>query len=258
MQKLTLGQHQVYIYDTTTALQTAASEHMIIKCAEMAQQAKTVSIALSGGSTPIGIYQNLVNKDFTQALSESFLSIPAFPWSQALFFFGDERYVPHDDTQSNYRMASESFLKAAAVDDKQIHPIPTHCEQARLCAQQYVDELGVLPQQQGFPVFDYMLLGMGDDGHSASLFPETDIIENYESAAAAVFVEKLNSWRISLTFPVLNQARVCCVLAAGEAKAPVLAEVLQNKSKKYPIGMIDNPNGVIWFIDKAAASQLTI
>jgi len=253
MKRHSIGQHNIYIFESPERLKAAASEHMISTCAARAQEAETVSIALSGGSTPVGVYKNLVDDEFILSQSES---LPPFPWQKSLFFFGDERYVPQDDDQSNYQMACEAFLNAAPLDKRQIFPIPTQCDEAEVCAQQYAEQLTMLPQHQGVPVFDYVLLGIGDDGHTASLFPGTPILNEIKQSVASVYVEKFNSWRISLTFPVLNQARVCSVLVAGEAKASVLAEVIQNKHNPYPIGKINNPNGLHWFVDQAAASQL--
>ena len=256
MKNLNFGQHRVYIYESPAAVKLAATEHIVKICAARAKLFEKVSIALSGGSTPVGVYQNLVNEEFYQTFLKSNSSSMSFPWAQSLFFFGDERYVPHDDQQSNYRMAKEAFLNTAPIGDDQIHAIPTDCDSAEFCAEQYAQQLSILEQNDGIPMLDYLLLGIGDDGHTASLFPGTSIIDELDKNVAAVYVEKFHSWRISLTFRVLNQARVCCVLAAGEAKASVLLDVMQNKRHDYPVGKIRNQNGLDWFIDQAAASLL--
>ncbi len=250
MQSLNFGQHRVYIYESAEALKQAAAEHIINICAQRAGQADTVSIALSGGSTPIGVYQNLL----LLATDQSTLQ---FPWHQSQFFFGDERYVPHDDEQSNYRMAMNAFLKKANVADDHIHAIPTDCELAETCAQHYAERLSILEQVEGIPVFDYVLLGIGDDGHTASLFPGTSIIDERDKNVAAVYVEKFQAWRISLTFPVLNRARVCSVLVSGASKASVFADVVQNANKTFPVALIENTHGINWFVDQEAASKLS-
>ncbi len=258
MEYLNFGQHRVYIYDSAESLKYAATEHLLMACAERAKHVEMVSIALSGGSTPIGVYQNLVNQDFYSSLRKSVpnSSTSEFPWSQSLFFFGDERYVAHDDPQSNFKMAKEAFLDSAPISNNQIFPIPTHCEVAETCAKQYAQQLLELEQISETPVFDYILLGIGDDGHTASLFPDTSIIDEHEKNVAAVYVAKFQAWRISLTFKVLNHARNCTILVSGEAKAPILADVMVNKKHQYPIGKVENQNGLNWFVDQAAASKL--
>ena len=250
MKKLNFGQHQVFIYNTTDELKRAVAENIRVVCSERVKLTDKVSIALSGGSTPIGVYQNLL-------LDSSENAITPFPWQQALFFFGDERYVVHDDSESNYRMTREAFLNSAPITNDQIYPVPTDCEQAETCAQRYADQLMILEQNKKFPMFDYILLGVGEDGHTASLFPGTSIIDEETKSVAAVYVEKLQAWRISLTFPVLNRARNCSVLACGEEKAGVLAEIMLNDKNTYPVGKIENINGINWFVDQGAASKLT-
>ncbi len=254
MKRLNFGQHRVFIYNSADELKRAAAEHLGAVCTARAKQAEKVSIALSGGSTPVGVYQNLLKADLLVSATDK--SSTAFPWQQILFFFGDERYVPHDAPDSNYRMAKEAFLNSAPISSDQVYPVPTDCEQADACAQRYAEQLSELDQHNNMPVFDYILLGIGDDGHTASLFPNTSIINEKNKPTAAVYVEKLQTWRISLTFPVLNQARVCSVLVSGENKAAVLADVIQNDKNICPVGRIENKNGINWFVDQAAASQL--
>lgn len=246
MKKLRFGQHHVFVYNTADELKRAAADHIRAVCATRAEQADKVSIALSGGSTPVGVYRNLLLAD----------SATSFPWNKSLFFFGDERYVSHADIQSNYRMAKEAFLEDAPIKLDQVYPVPTDCEHADACALRYAEELTILSKQDNIPVFDYVLLGIGEDGHTASLFPGTSIIDEQSKYVAAVYVKKFQQWRISLTFPVLNQSQVCSVLVVGEEKAIVLAEVIKNNNRTYPVGMIENNNGINWFVDQAAAVKL--
>ena len=247
---LNYGNNTVFVYESTGDLKAAAIDHIAQYAVDVVAQKSIFSMALSGGSTPVGIYKGLVGKKW----------FTTFPWQQSHFLFGDERYVPHDHEQSNYKMAMEAFLEAAPVSNDHIYPVPTDCEHPDDCAEIYERQLkeGLKGQQQadGLPVIDLVLLGMGDDGHTASLFPDTDILNESESAVAAVYVDKLDSWRISMTFPLLNMARQVMVLVSGEAKSSVLADVLRSQQIKYPIQMLDNPNGMLWFVDQAAASQL--
>jgi 6-phosphogluconolactonase len=206
------GDNVVYIYDSAAALKRAATDLIAKYAIDVVKHKASFSMALSGGSTPVGVYQGLVDANWKDK----------FPWAQSHFFFGDERYVPHDHSQSNYRMAMQSFLQYVPVDPGHIHPVPTDCDQPEDCAEQYervlIDTL-VGNDSAATPVLDLVLLGMGDDGHTASLFPETEILTESEAAVAAVYVDKLDSWRISMTFPVLNSANRVIVLVSGESKA---------------------------------------
>jgi len=240
------GKHTVYTYESAAALKMAATEHIVQYAVNEITKNPVFSMALSGGSTPIDIYKGLVTEKWLQA----------FPWKQSSFVFGDERYVPHDHEQSNYKMAMQAFLEKAPLDENQVYPVPTDCEHPNDCAEMYEQQLKEALATDGTLEIDLVLLGMGDDGHMASLFPDTDILNESESAFAAVYVEKLDCWRISMTLPCLNNARQIMVLVSGEAKAAVLADVLRSDKKKYPIQLIDNPHGLLWFIDQAAASQL--
>ncbi|MGD8783472.1 MAG: 6-phosphogluconolactonase [Thioalkalispiraceae bacterium] len=244
------GDNIVYVYETADLLKQAAADLIASYAVDVVRHKSTFSMALSGGASPVGVYEKLLSDKWKTS----------FPWQQSHFFFGDERYVPHDHEQSNYRMAMQAFLQAAPVHQQHIHPIPTDCPQPEDCAEQYertiIDTLST-DQEKAIPVLDLVLLGMGDDGHTASLFPTTEILNENEAMVAAVYVDKLDSWRISMTFPLLNQANRVIVLVAGENKASVLAEVLLSDEVKYPIQMLDNPYGVMWLVDQGAASQLT-
>ena len=240
------GKNTVYTYDSAADLKLAATEYIAQHAVGESTTKPVFSMALSGGSTPVDIYKGLVTEQW----------LKAFPWKQSYFVFGDERYVPYDHEQSNYKMAMDAFLNKAPVDKNQIYPVPTNCEHPNDCAEIYEQQLKEAFATDGILEIDLVLLGMGDDGHTASLFPDTDILNESESAFAAVYVDKLDRWRISMTLSCLNNAKQIMVLVSGEAKASVLAHVLLSGVKKYPIQLIDNPNGLLWFIDQAAASQL--
>ena len=243
------GDNVVYVYETADALKQAATDLVASYAVAVVMHKSKFSMALSGGSTPIGVYQGLVADKWLEK----------FPWQDSLFFFGDERYVPRDHKDSNYRMAMEAFLNQAPVSASNIFPVPTDCDQPEDCAEQYERMLKDAMRCNGeneLPALDLVLLGMGDDGHTASLFPGTDILTEVESGIASVYVDKLDSWRISMTFPVLNKASRVIVLVSGENKASVLSEVLTSDEVRYPIQMLNNPYGVMWLVDKAAASLL--
>jgi 6-phosphogluconolactonase len=202
-------------------------------------------LALSGGSTPVYLHQTLTLAEYQQQVE----------WDKVQFYFGDERNVAPDHQDSNFRMAQETLLSKLPVSSEQVHAMPTGCEPMQDCAQRYAQLLASMPQQQGVPCFDLILLGMGNDGHTASLFPATTILTEREHWVDAVYVEKLSSWRLSLTYPVLEQARAIMILVSGAAKSEILYEVFFHPERQYPIQQVHNPH-IEWYTEAATATRL--
>ena len=194
------------------------------------------TIALSGGSTPKNLY-TLIAANASASL----------PWSQVFFFFGDERHVPPTDEESNYRMANETLLSKVPVPPNNVFRIPTENPDASAVAEAYEKTLQkFFTLQPGeFPRFDLILLGMGPDGHCASLFPETEALQEKSRLVVANWVEKLHTNRITLTLPVLNAARRVAFLVSGSDKAAVLHEVLESNApgEKYPSKLVRPSDG---------------
>jgi 6-phosphogluconolactonase len=201
-------------------------------------------IALAGGGTPRRFYRALATAG------------AARDWHQIHFWFGDERAVPADHPDSNYRMARETLFDHLPVPAGNIHPMPvpdvvsaaTLAEAAR----EYETALRQLPQEDGRPRFDLVLLGMGADGHTASLFPGTDAVGESRRMVMAVWVPQLSAWRLTLTLPVLNAARHVWVMVTGKAKATVLRQVLARREPLLPIQRLQPQAGIDWFVDAAA------
>ena len=244
-QSLKFGHHEVIVMPSRAALSTAVAQFMCSHIASTLQQAENYFLSLSGGSTPADLYSCLASEYATK-----------IDWQKIQVYFGDERYVPHDHADSNYQMAWQTMLSKVAIPREQVHAIPTDCARIDDCVQHYTDKLALMPGVHSIPVFDMILLGMGDDGHTASLFPGTDILTEYASPVGSVFVEKFDSWRISLTYPVLNVARQLLVLVSGESKAQVLREIMLEQRDDYPVARIKNPGGVLWYVDHDAATGL--
>ncbi|MEJ2347089.1 MAG: 6-phosphogluconolactonase [Gammaproteobacteria bacterium] len=210
--------------------------------------------ALAGGSTPKSLYELLASEPYASQM----------PWERIHIWFGDERYVPADDPRSNYRMARETLLSKVPLADAQVHPIPVSGADAPGDAHDYAELMrDLLPAGGGdMPVLDAILLGLGPDGHTASLFPETPILQVRDTAAAAVYVPKLSAWRISVTIPVIEQARHVLFLAAGEEKAPITATLFgsderpRSASRALPVQMINGRGEVEWHLDRRAAARL--
>jgi 6-phosphogluconolactonase len=230
--------------------QAAAEEVLRIATDAVAKRGR-FTIALSGGSTPKNLY-TLIAANASATL----------PWAQMFFFWGDERHVPPEDADSNYRMAKEALLSKVPIAPGNVFPVPAEIEDAAAAADAYEQTVrkffGLAPGE--FPRFDLILLGMGPDGHTASLFPETAALQEKSRLVVANWVEKLKASRITFTLPVLNAARCVAFLVSGEDKAAVLHEVLEGGAppEKYPSKLVKPTNGkLIWFVDRAAASQLS-
>jgi 6-phosphogluconolactonase len=205
------------------------------------------TVALSGGSTPKAMFQILAEKPFADSL----------PWRSIHFFWGDERCVPPDHAESNYRMANETLLSKVPVPRENIFRIPAEDEDHERAAAIYSETLQTFFAEEQ-PDFDLVFLGMGPDGHTASLFPGTTAL-CAGGVAAANYVDKLQSWRITLTADAINRARNVTFLVAGADKAPALKEVLEGprNPKQYPSQSIMPSHGaILWMIDEAAAKLL--
>ncbi len=194
-------------------------------------------IALSGGNTPVPVYTRLA------AIAH------ALPWELTRITFGDERCVPPDDPESNFRMARETLLAPAAVPEKSIMRMRGEID-PQIAAQEYQDDLDLLATQCGEPTYrhDLILLGLGDDGHTASLFPGTVALEETIRWVVANFVPKLNAWRLTFTFPLINQARHICFLVGATKNARLIERVLKGEPQ-FPASRVNPSTGnVTWMI----------
>src|SRR5258706_628338 len=212
------------------------------------------SVVLSGGSTPHGLYELLAQHSYREQVE----------WTKTEFFWGDERAVPPEHASSNYRMAKEAMLDKLGVPAERIHRIRAEDEDLNRAARDYEAEIErALGQVAGVgrrpPHFNLFLLGMGEDGHTASLFPNTDALGETHHWVVAHDVAKLSAKRITMTPPLSNAAHFIMFLVAGASKADVLAEVLQGPRDphRYPAQLIHPLTGeVTWFVDHAASSKL--
>jgi len=206
------------------------------------------TVALSGGSTPKAMFLILAEKPFADSL----------PWRSIYFFWGDERCVPPDHAESNYRMANETLLSKVPVPRENIFRIPAEDEDHERAAAIYSETLQTFFAEEQ-PGIDLVFLGMGADGHTASLFPGTTALCADGGVAAANYVDKLQSWRITLTADSINRARNVIFLVAGADKAPALNEVINGprNPKQYPSQLIMPSHGApLWMVDEAAAKLL--
>lgn len=203
------------------------------------------AVAISGGSTPLNFF----------SLLGSIMYAGKIEWSRVHFFWVDERCVPKDSRESNFKGAWDYLLSKVPIPEANIHRIKGELSPED-GAVEYEKELkGFFGA--GVPEFDLIFLGMGGDGHTASLFSASDSLKEAEKPAVPVYVEKLKSWRVTLTLPVLNNARSVVFLVTGKNKACVLKEIIENKNLNYPAGLIKPENGsLIWLIDEEAAGEM--
>jgi len=194
-------------------------------------------IALSGGNTPTPVYARIAGEGHD------------LPWDQILFTFGDERCVPPDDAQSNFRMARENLFVPAAVPEKSIMRMRGEID-PQIAAKEYEDQLDAIAIEHGERIYqhDLILLGLGDDGHTASLFPGTAALEEMSRRVVANFVPKLNAWRLTFTFPLIDHARQILFLV-GASKSPQLIQRVLAGDRQFPAARVSPSAGeVTWMI----------
>jgi len=233
------------------ALTQAAADFWLEQAEQAIALRGAFHVALTGGATPQPLYRLLASPERANRID----------WSAVHIYIGDERYVPHDHPDSNYGMAMDCLLQHINIPAENLHPVPTDDAQAEQAAARYAAELAqqVPTNAAALPQFDLIMLGMGDDGHTASLFPDTDILQEQNKTVAAVYVDKLASWRVSMTYPCLNQARQIMVLISGDKKAGILAHIMKEGSEAiYPIQGVKPLGEMHWFVDQAAASLIAV
>ena len=233
------------------ALFCAAAQKFVEIVMRCQEGERVCSVALAGGSTPRRMYQLL-----THPLYESQIA-----WGRIRIFFGDERQVPPDHQESNFRMAQEAILSQVPIPPEQVFRIEGELDPEEAAGRYEAvlrQQFGVM--HGGLPQFDLILLGMGADGHTASLFPGTSAVRESQKLVAAPWVEKLQTHRVTVTPPVLNAAKHVMFLVSGNDKALALQAVLEGKDNpdQYPAQVVQPTEGqVFWLVDADAASHLS-
>ena len=202
-------------------------------------------IALSGGSTPKALFELLATEQYVRQM----------PWRRLHFFWGDERFVPHDDPDSNYRMARDAMLEKVPVPPGNVHPIPTDglpADAARRYERTLKAAYGAETLDPARPLFDLNFLGLGEDGHTASLIPGQPVLEERTRWVAQV-PHGRSEVRITLTYPALESSAIVAFLVAGGGKAGILKRVLEGAD--VPAGRVRPQGSLIWFADRAAAGE---
>lgn len=251
--RLLRGAHcgEVVVCPDPEELGQRAAERFVQLVGEAVDRKGVCAVALAGGSTPKMLYKSLASEPFLTGVA----------WPVLHLFWGDERFVPPDHPASNYRMVKETLLSSVPLPSANIHRVPTERGEPEFVAAAYQQEIRQFfgLSRNEVPRFDVVLLGMGEDGHTASLFPETPVLEESKLLVAATYVQQLASYRVTLTFPVLNHACNVIFLVSGEAKARALRDVLRGEYRpaKLPAQRVQPTGGALtWIVDRAAASKL--
>ncbi len=206
------------------------------------------TVALTGGKTPRDVYS---------LLGDEFNRDRVVDWQRVQLFWGDERIVPPEHQDSNYRMAKLTLLDHIEIPAENVHRMHGEIPPEKAAAE--YDNILNEKFKENPPVFDLILLGLGEDGHIASLFPGTDALEEKEKYAVPLFVAKLNTWRITLTLPVLNAAKNVIFIVSGKLKVKIVQRIVNAKQpdKELPATMLQPKNGSLeWMLDSEAAALL--
>lgn len=235
---------EIQVFELVDGLQEAAARHAT-EVLHATTRGRDVRIALSGGSTPKRFHELLADSD-------------GIDWSHVHVYWGDERTVPPDDAESNFRMARETLLDHIEIPTHQIHRMRGELDPGD-AAEEYEqilrDTFQIEPPD--VPRFDLNILGVGADGHTASLFPGTAALDEAERWVVANHVPQQDTWRLTLTYPVLNAAKLTLVLVSGEGKADAIHRIFDpNETDKPPAAFVRPEGHIIWLLDEGAASKL--
>lgn len=255
MKTLEKNEDKVDVFPDIRALTLAAAERFSALATRAVDDHGTFAVALSGGSTPKALYHLMGTEQEIRT---------KIPWSKIHFFFGDERHVPPDHADSNFRMVNEAMFQALQTEQLHIHRVLSELTSASDAAIQYEADLREFFAPQGlmhndFPRFDLVFLGMGPDGHTASLFPNSSGLGESKRWVISNWVQKFETDRITVTFPVLDSAAEVILFVSGPEKAPLVKEVLRvgAETGKYPVQRVRPRNGIKrWMLDASAAARI--
>jgi 6-phosphogluconolactonase len=225
------------VWPDALSLSHAAANFIVLESNKMVAEKGSFSIALSGGSTPKLLFELLAQPPYKDAI----------PWKKMIIAFGDERFVPATSDESNYKMACDALLDHVAVPKKNILRIVTEKVTPERSAKIYGKEI-----KKKLKAFDLILLGVGEEGHTASIFPKSELIKNKKDNVSAVWVEEKQMDRISFTLPFINKATDVLFLVSGESKAAIVKKIFSKAGAALPAAMVRAKKNTFWFLDEAA------
>ncbi len=234
---------EIKVVPDPAAVAKEAADRIVIAAEKAIELGGSFSIALSGGSTPKALFTLLAQEPYASAIQ----------WTKVLIFFGDERTVPPDHADSNYRMAKETLLSKVPIPGDNVYRM-----RGEIDPQEAAKEYGeMLKERFGDGGIDLVLLGMGDDGHTASLFPHSAGLKETKHRVIANYVEKMKTWRVSMSYPFLNRSHEVLILVTGANKAKRIAEVLEGPEniENLPIQGINPAGKLAWIMDAPAAGM---
>lgn len=238
---------EVKVFKDLDEINRAAADIFVAAAGKAIREKGQFTVALTGGSSPVQLHKMLAQEPYSNQVD----------WQKCFVFWGDERWVPLNDPRSNARMAFETLLNQVPVPREQIFPMWSGEKTPQEYAGEYEKQLQLVLGEKG--IFDLIFLGMGDDGHTASLFPGTEVLNEEMAWVKAYYLEPQQMYRITLTAPLINRATEIVFLVNGEKKAPALREVLEGErnQKQYPAQLISAKEGAVsWLVDQTAASRL--
>jgi 6-phosphogluconolactonase len=244
------GKHgELRVYGDAGQLARAAAELFVNTAADSIEARGRFGVALSGGTTPRRLYKLLATSAFSSRVD----------WGRVEIFWGDERYVPANDPDSNYRMTADALLRHVPIPAANAHRVPTEISSPSAAAAGYEEQIRQSFADSSMPQFDLIYLGLGTNGHTASLFPHSPTLREQSCLVVADFVAEVNGWRITMSAPLLNRGRIVVFLVQGQEKAQVLRDVLLGPSdpERLPAQLIAPEGKLLWIVDEAAATLLS-
>lgn len=249
MDTVIVNQQSIFVCENRDELSRSLAEMFVNLANEAVKRQDRFTVALSGGSTPKSLYSLLAQPEYSTRV----------PWAKTHLFWGDERCVTHDSPESNYKMVRESLLSKIQIPADHVHPTTGQDIEPDRAARDYEEVLKLVFQISGeaIPRFDLILLGLGPDGHTASLFPGSEALKESKRLVVANYVEKFKSDRITFTLSLLNSAAHVIFMVSGEDKKEILPQVLQSGQAAYPAQLVRPKDGKLeWYVDQVAMEKV--